>query len=151
MVFVSAAAACAHEADGVGVIHHNQGAVFVGEVADGGEIGEITVHGEYTVRDDQNATRALRFNQLRAEVGHVVVFVAEPLGFTEAHAVDDGGVVEFVGNDGILGAKQRLEQPAVCIKAGRVKNGVLRAEELGELALELLVDFLRAANEAHAG
>ena len=60
-------------------------------------------------------------------------------------------MVEFIGNDGVLGAEQRLEQSAVGIKTGRVKNRVLGAQKLGELFLKLFVDFLRAANEPHAG
>ena len=39
--------------------------------------------------------------------------------------------------------------PAVGVEAGGVQDGVLRAEEGGDLALQFLVDVLRAADEAH--
>jgi hypothetical protein len=151
VMLVRAAAARAHKADGVGVVNHHERAVFIGEVADDGEVCEITVHRKHTVGDNQNAARALGLGELRGEVGHVVVLVAEALGLAEAHAIDDGGVVEFVGNDGVLGAEQRLEQTAVGVETRRVKDGVLGAEKVGELFLELFVDFLRAANEPYAG
>ena len=129
VILVRAAAARAHEADCVRVVDHHQRAVLVGEVADGGEFCEVTVHRKHAVGDDENTARTVSRFELSGEVGHVVVFVAEALGLAEAHAVDDGGVVELVGNDGVLGAKQRLEQTAVGVKAGRVKNCVLRAQK----------------------
>ena len=39
---------------------------------------------------------------------HVHVLVAETLGLGEADAVDDGGVVEFVGDNGVLGGGEGL-------------------------------------------
>ena len=48
------------------------------------------------------------------------------------------------------GAEQRLEQPAVGVEAGGVEDRVVGAEELAELRFELLVELLRAADEAHA-
>ena len=87
----------------------------------------------------------------RLEVGHVVVGVAEPLGLAEADAVDDAGVVEGVGDDRVLLAEQRLEEAAVGVEAGGVEDRVLGAEEARETGLELLVDVLRAADEAHRG
>src|SRR5690606_2935039 len=68
-----------------------------------------------------------------------------------AHAVDDRGVVERVGDDRVLLAQQRLEQPAVGIEAGGVEDRVLGAEEIGDGLLELLVQVLGAADEAHRG
>ena len=39
---------------------------------------------------------------LRFEIGHVVVLVTKALRFAEPHAVDDAGVIQFVGNDRVL-------------------------------------------------
>ena len=64
------------------------------------------------------------------EVGQIVVAIAEALRFAEADAVNDAGVVEFVGDDGVLRSQQRLEEPAVGIEAGAVEKRVLGAEEL---------------------
>ena len=37
-------ARAAHEADGVGIIDHDERAVFVGEIADAAQIGDVAVH-----------------------------------------------------------------------------------------------------------
>ena len=116
-----------------------------------GQVGDVAVHGEHAVGGDQAEARAGGLGQLGLEVGHVVVQVAEALGFAEADAVNDAGVVQFVGDDGVLRPEQRLEQAAVGVEAGGVEDRVFGAEELAELGLELLVDALRAADEAHAG
>jgi hypothetical protein len=44
-------------------------------------------------------------------------------------------------------AQQRLEQAAVGVEAGGVEDGVLGAEERGDLRFQLLVQILRAADE----
>ena len=60
-------------------------------------------------------------------------------------------MVEGIGNDGILSGQKRLEDTAIGVKAGRVEDGVLRVEVVGDCLLELLVDILRAADEADGG
>ncbi len=150
-MFVCAAATRAHEADGVRVIDHDEGVVLFREVADGGEVGDEAVHREDAVAGDEAGAGAGGGAQLFLEIGHVVVAVAMALGLAEAHAVDDRGVIQLVGNDRILGAEQRLEKAAIRIEAGAVEDGVFGAEELAELRLEQLVRLLRAADETHAG
>ena len=66
---------------------------------------------------------------LRLEIVHVAVLVAEALRLAQADAVDDGGVVELVGDDGVFVVEQRLEQAAVGVEAGAVEDRVLGAEE----------------------
>src|SRR5262249_38975058 len=63
----------------------------------------------------------------------------------------DAGVIELVADDGVLLAEDRLEQPAVRVPAGAVEDGVVLAQEAGDGALELLVNLLRAADEADRG
>src|SRR6185437_16903259 len=85
------------------------------------------------------------------ELCHVVVGIAVALRLAETDAVDDAGVIERIGNDGITLIEQRLEETAVGIEAGGVEDGILGAEETAEALLELLVHGLRAADEAHGG
>ncbi len=40
-----------------------------------------------------------------AQVGQVGVAVAVAGGLAQAHPVDDGGVVELLGDDGVLGSQ----------------------------------------------
>jgi hypothetical protein len=68
-----------------------------------------------------------------------------------SRTVDDGGVVEGIGDDGVFGTEQGLEQTAVGVEAGGVEDGVFGAEEGGHLLLQLLVLILGAADEADRG
>ena len=131
VMLVRAAAVLAHEADGVRIIDHHQGVVFFGQIADARQVGDDAVHRKNAVGGDDAEPGAGSLLELRFEIGHVVVFVAEPLGLAEPHAVDDAGVVQFVGDDRVFGPEERLEQPAVGVEAGGVEDRVLHAEELG--------------------
>src|SRR5699024_9095089 len=89
--------------------------------------------------------------QAAAEIFHVGVLVAVPLGFAQPHTVNDGGVGQLVGDDCILRLQEGFEQTAVGIKAGGVQNGGLHAGEGGDFLLQLLVDGLGAADKPDGG
>ena len=120
---------CAHEADGVRIVHHHHRVVLVGQIADLAQGRDVAVHGKHAVGGDQAEARALRGLQLRFQIRHVAVLVAKALGLAQPDAVDDGGVIQLVGNHGVFGAKQRFKQSAVGVEAGRIENGVFRAEK----------------------
>src|SRR3546814_20799304 len=81
----------------------------------------------------------------------VAVRVAVAPGLAQPHAVDDRGVVERVGDDGIVLAQQRLEQAAVGVEAGGVEDRVALAEEVGARLLQLLVQVLGRSEEGRVG
>ena len=87
----------------------------------------------------------------RFQLNHVVVGVAETLRFTQANTVDDGGVVQGVGDNRIFCAEQGLEQAAVGVEAGGVENRVFHSEEVRQLLLKLLVAVLGTADKAYGG
>ena len=149
--FRRAAPACADESDGVRIVDHHQRVVRVGEIADRSQIGDDAVHREHAVGRDQLEARAggVGLGELRFEIRHVVVAIAVALRLAEPDAVDDARVIQFVADDGVLFAQQRLEQPAVRVEAARVEDGVVGAEERGERRFERRVHALRAADEAH--
>ena len=127
-----------------------RGAVLLGQVADLRQRRDGAVHREDAVGHDQPEAAGLRLHELRLEVGHVGVRVDEALRLAQAHPVDDRGVVELVGDDRVVGAEERLEDAAVRVEAGGVEDRVLHPEEGGDPLLELEVQRLRAADEAHA-
>src|SRR6516164_3919416 len=49
MIIRGAAAAFAHETNGVRIIYHHQRLVFVRQVANGGEVGDVTVHRKHAI------------------------------------------------------------------------------------------------------
>ena len=138
-----------HEAGGVRIVDHDEGVVLLGEVADRAEPGDVAVHAEDAVGGDHADPGALRRLQRLLEVGHVGVGVAMAVGLAEADAVDDRGVVQGVADDRALLVEERLEEPRVGVEARGVEDRVVHPEEAGDALLELLVDVLRAADEAH--
>ncbi len=152
VVLGRAAPGAADEARGVRVVDHDRRVVRLGQVADRSPGRRRMPSMENTPSVAIRRSRASAAScELRLQVGHVAVGVAEPAGLAEADAVDDAGVVELVADDGVLGAQQRLEQPAVGVEARAVEDRVLRAQEGGQARLQFLVQLLGAADEPHAG
>ena len=153
MVGIGAATLRTEEARGVAVVDHDQGAVFVGQRPDVLQLRDIAVHREGAVGGDDDLARAVRpgLFQLGLEVVHVRVGEAVALGLAQPDAVDDRGVVQAVGDDGVLGPEQGFEDAAVGVKGGREQDRVLEAEIVGDGALQLLVDLQRTADEADRG
>ena len=83
-------------------VHHDEGIVFLCEFVDLIQGADITVHGEDTIGSDDTETLCLCFLELLLEVRHVAVGVAVTHGFAETDAVDDGRMVEGVGDDSIF-------------------------------------------------
>ena len=93
----------------------------------------------------------MRKRQAWASCSFAGVGVAEALGLAQADAVDDGGVVQGVGDDGVLGGQQGFEHAAVGVEAGGVEDGVVGMEVVGDGSFQLLVEVLGAADEADGG
>ena len=140
-----------HEAGGVRVVHHDQRVIVIGEIADGAQIRDRAVHREHTVGGDEAGSGAGRLLQTVLELRHVVVGIAIALRLAEANAVDDARVIERIGNDGVALIQQCFEQAAVGVEARGIEDRVFFAQEPAQALLELLVDALGAADEAHRG
>ena len=129
----------------------DDGVVPGGQLVNLVQLGDDAVHGKHAVRGNQlhAGSGGIRFLELGFQVRHVVVGVAEALGLAEAHAVNNGGVVQGIGNNGVVRGQEAFKQAAVGVKAGGEQNRVFRAEELGKAFLKLAVQGLRAADEPH--
>ncbi len=146
-MLMRAAPVGAHESDGVGVVHHHQRVVALGELADVRQRCEVAVHGENAVGDDQAKSSARAVFELTLEIFHVTVRIPETLRLAQPDAVDDARVIQSVRDDRVLVVEQRLEDAAVGVEAGWMEDRVFRAEEISQRILELFVNFLRAADE----
>ena len=140
----------AHEADSVAVVNHRQRVIAVCQIADGLQVCDVAVHREHAVGRNQNLFAACRARvlELFLKVFHVVVQIAVALGLAQAHAVDDGRVVQLIRNNRVLRPKQRLKQSPVGVKAGGIEDGVVGACELCAAAFKFLVNLLCAADKA---
>ena len=144
-----AVAGSAYHTCRVRLVDHHHGIVFLSQVADFLHRGHVAVHREHTIGADQAETLCLSLLQAFLQFGHVGVGIAVTLGLAQAHAVDDRCVVEGIRDDGILFVENRTEKTTVGIEAGRIENGVFGVEIFRDGFLQLLVDVLGTADEAH--
>ena len=145
-----AAPAFAQHAGGVGVVHHHDAAVLVGQVAEGGEVADVAVHRKHAVGYQQLPPGMIR-NLFQDFFGVVHVAVAEdlPLCFREPPAVNDAGMVQLVGDDDVLRAQNRLHDSGVGHKARLEHYRRLGEFELRNLLFERQVDVHGSGDGAH--
>ena len=141
----------AHHTCRVALVHHHQCVVLLCQVTDLVHGSHVAVHREHTVGNDDAETLGLSLLKALLQFLHVGIGIAVALCLAQTHAVDDGSVVQGIGNDGILVGQQRLEHTAVGIKASGIQDGVLSLEVLADFSLQNLVDIGSTADEAHAG
>jgi hypothetical protein len=116
-----AGSAGAEKAESVSLINDENGAVKGSEAAKLAKIGGVAVHAEVALGDDPMAIRRAAeglADTLEVEVGDDV-----DGGFAETAAVDDGGVVEGVGDDEVFGLGEGAKDSEV--------GGVATGEEEG--------------------
>eukprot|EP00760_Papus_ankaliazontas_P007800 PhM_4_TR13537/c0_g1_i1/m.78788 len=147
----SAATARTEVTRGMRVVNHDAAAVLFGECRDLVEGCNVTVHREDAVRHDQHVAAAVAVGgELGLKGSHVEVLVPLPHRLAEAHAVDDGGVVELVAHNHVLFGEEALEDAGVGVEARGVQDRVLLPQQLRDLTFVLLVQHRRAADEANA-
>ena len=139
----------AHETNSMGIVHHDQRIIFIRQITDSLEIGNNAVHGENSVSSDHLDAGAFGLFQAAAQIIHVVVFIAEALCFAETNAIDNAGMIELIRDDGIFRSEQGLEKTAVRIEAGAVKNGIIHAQEITDLFLQVFMQLLRSADKTY--
>ena len=106
------------------VVHRDDGVVFARQRHDVRQLGDVALHREDAVGEDQLEPGSLRRLQLVFEVSHVRMLVHGGLtlrdGLGEADGVDDRRVIQLVGDDDVLlaqqgGAKALIRVPAAHI------------------------------------
>ena len=85
-----------------------------------------------SVRSDEPNAAVLCFFQLCFQISHVVVFIAQTAGLTEANTIDNTGVIKLIGNNGIFGCEKGFKQAAVGVKTGGIEDRVLHTQKGGE-------------------
>ena len=147
--FGSSAASLADESSGVTLIHEEHTLMLLRQLNDLRQWGDVSIHREDPVRDNEPVRAALGLNEETLEVSHVQVLVAETLGLAETNTIDNGGMVELIRDDGVFSTENALKYSSIGVKAARVENGVFSAMELADLLLQLLVDVLGPADESY--
>ena len=125
-----AASGLSDDTGAVALVHHDKSVIFLGQIADLVHRGDISVHREDTVGADDPKPLGLGLLEAALKVFHVSVGVTVAYSFAQADSVDDGGVVEGVGDDRVLGCQKRFEDTSVGVEAGSVEDGVLSLEKV---------------------
>src|SRR6266581_5008316 len=124
VVLRRAPARAAEHAGGMRVVDGDDRVELLRQGHDVRQPGDVALHGEHAVREDQLEARMLRRAQLVLEVGHVRVPVHCRLalrdGLGEPDRIDDGRVVELVGNHDVLLAQEGRDQSLVRVPAAHV-------------------------------
>ena len=101
-------------------VDHDDGVIFIGQVTDLIQLRDSAIHAERPIRHDDPAPRLLSGLQLRFQVLHIVVLIPESLRLAQPHPVDDGCMVQLIGNNGVLVSEQRFEDTSVGIECRRI-------------------------------
>ena len=91
---------------------------------------DFAVHAEHSISNNQTPSESYGIPQHLLQLCHVAVLVAKSLGLAEPHAVNNRGVIEFIGENGVAFAEKYFKKSGVRIKAGSIENCVLGSKEL---------------------
>ena len=140
-----------HEPGRVAIGDHYDSVVLIGQRAVLGQLGEVAVHREDAIGRDHDVARAVGSGgfQLCLKIGHVGIGVAVALCLAEPDAVDDRGVVQGVGDNGILFAQKRFEEAAIGVETGGEEDRIVHAQKPGQRGFQFPVQVLRPADEPH--
>ena len=145
-----AAAARAVKTDRVDLIEIGERVVFLSEVTDGGDRGDVAVHGIDALQDDDLRRAARVLFELLLEMLDVVMAEDVLLAATMADALDHGGVVLLVGEDHetLDQTLERGERRVIgYIGRGKEERSLL-VVQIGKLGLELNMMMRRAGDVA---
>ena len=147
------AARCAEDACRMRVIHGEHRIILPCQGGKIRQLRDVTFHREDAVGENQLAAGLPRRAQLLLEVGHVRMLVDRRLALRdrlrEANRVDDGRVVQLIGDHHIGLAQDGRTQPLVGIPAAHVGERRLAADELRQRVFELAMNRESAADEPH--
>src|SRR5690349_4755716 len=77
------------------------------------------------------------------------MLVTEPLCLTKTNAINDGSMVELIGNDGVLLVVQGLKNATIGIKCSHVQDCVLSTQKGRYLFFQLFMNILCTANKTY--
>ena len=131
------------------LVNHYEGVILLCQVADLVHRSDVSVHTEHSVSNDDAESLSLGLLETTLQVFHIGICVAVAYGFAETHTVNDGGVVERIGYDGVFRSEKGLEYTSVCIEAACIENGVIRMEIVSNSLFKLLMQILLATDEPY--
>ena len=101
-MLMGSATSLAHEANGVAVVDHDEGAISVGEVANATQGSDEAIHGKNAIRYNYSETLRLRFNESRLQIGHIVIVVSIANRFTQTNTINNRSMIQTIRNNTIV-------------------------------------------------
>jgi len=141
--------AIAEDAGRMSVVHHHDAIIFFSEVTKGRQVGDVAVHRKYAVGDEELlAVPVFSFLQNALAIGRVFMLEDLDRRLGQAAAVNDGGVVELVGDDQIILAKDCGNSSGIGGEARLKYDAGFHFLESRDLLLEIHVHLHRAGDRA---
>lgn len=128
---------------------YNECVVFVGEVVDFIYLGNVIVYGEYIVGYNDVKMLCLCSFELGFEVGYIIVFVVVLLCFIQFYFINDGSVIQFIGNNCIFFFEKWFEYIVVGIKSCCIENGIFCFIEFCDFLFQFFVNILGIVDEMY--
>src|SRR6267143_1538621 len=97
----------------MGIVDVSYGLILRRQVDDVFEGGDVSIHAEDSVGNDEDSPETVSILQLLFQVAHVFVLVDSPLGLGHSTAVDDASVIELVADDEVPLVNKRKDGPGV--------------------------------------
>lgn len=151
-VFADAVAARAHDAQGVGFVDHEEGAVALLDLDEARQVGVVAVHAVDAFQHDEDAFElAALVVEDGVERFPVVVGEGQAARAGELDALQDAVVDQFVVQHQVARAEEVADGGDVGGVAADEGDGVVHAVEGGDLGFEFAVHGAFAGNQAAGG
>ena len=112
----------------MGIIDHQPGIEALGQFEQLRQRRQIAIHAEHRIGEDQLAPGTAA-RQPRGQMLEIAMRIADMLGARQLRGIDQRGVVEFVGKDGIVALQQRRYDRQIGHVAGAEIQRLLEAGE----------------------
>lgn len=86
----------------------------------------------------------LVFQCIYVGIGILIVF-----GFVQVYVINDGGMVQCVGNDCVFWFQQRFENVVIGVECGGVEDCIFVVGKFGDFGFELFVNVLGVIDEVY--
>ncbi len=132
------------------VVHHHDGTVLLGNVTQAGQRANVAIHREHSVSDHQLPARLiLHAGELLFRVRYIFVAEYQNLRARQPCAIDDGGMIQLVGDDEIFFAQQRRDRSRIRRESRLEYHARFYILEARNLLFQFHVQRHRPGDRAH--
>lgn len=100
--------------------------VFLSQFVDLIQWGDISIHRENSISDDDPHPGCFELLQLLLQVSHVQVFEASLLRLAQPDTIDDRCMIEGVTDDRVLRSEDSLEEACICVESTWEEDGIFK-------------------------